>query len=134
MQRRNITLQRAVGLHRDKSPFGSQAAALNVDQDRMRVVDFWNNHRYIWGSPVRTVIGDDRTFQLGICLFQHAGLSLIHIDRAENKVHHTCDFFHVSVSVHHDHLFHRLRHWSTHCPAGTDRILVSSACGTGRRC
>ena len=66
-QYRCIALDRAVRFYCYKTFLGSQTFFLRFDHIEMLWIDFRNNHRYIRGPAMCTVVGNNRC--LGLCIF-----------------------------------------------------------------
>ena len=131
MQRRNVALQRAVGLNGDEAALGAQTTALGGDDLNVLGVDLRHNHGHIGSKAVCAVVGYHRALGLGVSLFQSANLVLLHVDGAEHKVNLRGDLFHMG-SVQHHQLLGGLRHGGAHHPMAAHRILIGFTCRAGR--
>ena len=133
MDCRDVALQRAVGFDGNKAALCSKALALCVDHSGVVRIDFRDDHRDIRRPAMRAVVGHDRAFRLCIGLFQRFNFIFLHVDRAEDKVYHRSDLFHVGGGVEDDHVFHGFRHGRAHGPAVSHSLLIGFAGGPAAR-
>ena len=132
-QRRNVGLDRAVGLNGDKAALGSQTLALCRNDLGMVSVDLRNDHRNVRGTAVSGVVGANRALELCVLLLKGADLILLHIYRAEDEINLGGNLLCISSCVVHNHVLVLVGHRNGHLPAalaslGIGLALVSAGC------
>ena len=66
-----------------------------IDNFKMLIIDFWDNHRHIRCKTVSTVIRNNWALCLRISFFQSLDFVLLHINSTEYEVNLRCDFFYI---------------------------------------
>ena len=131
---RRVSLDRAVGLHGDKSPLRAQSLLLEGNHIERLHIDLRHDHGDVRRPAVRAVVGYDRSFRLRVSFLDPADLILAHIDCGEDHVNLRSYLLHFR-DVHHCHPGNLLRHRRFHLPAAADRLLIgfSGAARTRRQ-
>ena len=130
-----VALDGAVGLHRNKAPFGPQPLSLGGDDLNVLRVELGDHHGHVVSPAVGGVVGDHWALGSGVPLLQGADVLLFHVHRAENKVHHARQLLHIRLSVQHGQRSGLLGEGSLHNPAVPHRLPVgfSGGAGAGRQ-
>ena len=88
MERRNVALDRAVGLDCDKASPGAETFSLCLDYLNVVGIDLRHDHRNIGSKSVGRVIGNDGALSLCIGFLESLYLIFLHIDRTETEINH----------------------------------------------
>ena len=127
MERGDIALQGAVGLHRDKSALCAKASALRVNNSDVVGIDLRHDHRNVISPAMGGIIGNNGTFQLGVALLQCPDLFLFHIHGAETEIHGGSQLFRIGLGVQYPNVLCLLRTGDVQRPAAANGLPIGFA-------
>ena len=133
-ERRDIALERAVGLDGDEAAGGAETLLLSGDDVEVLRVQFRDDHGDVFGVAMCAVVRNDRNVSLCVLLFESRGGFFGHVDSTEDEVDHLADLLDVVLCVHDDDVLELFRHRGLELPFGADGVFVRLAgrTGTGR--
>ena len=124
MEGRDVALEGAVRLDRDKAAPGAQALALRLDDRDMAGIQLRHDHRDVVGAAVGGIVGDDRDLRLRVGFLEGLDLVFGHIDRTEDEIDQLLHFFNILRRVEQDHVGHRGGQRGLHQPAARHEFPV----------
>src|SRR3990167_7659556 len=124
MDRRQIALERAIGLHDDEALFPAVRLLLCGDDIEGMRIYLPDEHRHVLCPSVRGSIRDDRHARGRVALLEFSyHVFLRHFESGEDEFAYPCGFLDIGDVLHRE-VRHSLRQFATDHPAALQRVLV----------